>query len=320
MNTSNLTVRIAKRVQEATDIVCLELIPTDLDFLPAFTAGAHIDIEIKPGVVRQYSLCNNPSEQNRYQIAVLRDPQSRGGSIGVHEELKEGQAVSISAPRNLFELGTHANTLLLAGGIGITPILCMAEELSARGAEFTMHYGARSQDRAAFLKRISGSSFGTRVHTHFDDGEDEQKLNLRAVLGACSSDTHLYVCGPTGFIEAVKKTAQELGWATERVHLEYFGAAPVEPAGNGNFEVKLARSGKTIAVEPHETISQALFNNGIDHETSCCQGACGSCMTRVLEGEVDHRDKYLTDKEKAESKYMLICCSRAKSPVLVLDM
>jgi vanillate O-demethylase ferredoxin subunit len=320
MDSKLLSVKIARRTKEALDIVGLEFLPTDLDLLPAFTAGAHIDIHVKSGVVRQYSLCNDPSETNRYQIAVLRDPQSRGGSVAVHDELQEGQVVQISAPRNHFELGNHTHTLLFAGGIGVTPILCMAEALTARDSDFTMHYGARSMDRAAFLNRMAGSSFADRVHLHYDNGPQEQKLDLAKVIGEAPADTHLYVCGPSGFIDAVKNAAANAGWTADRVHYEYFGAAPLDTSNDGSFEVKLARTGSTIRVENDQTVLQALTANGIKIETSCEQGVCGCCLTTVLAGQVDHRDHYLTDEEKAANDQMLVCCSRSKSPTLVLDL
>ncbi|MEX3785755.1 2Fe-2S iron-sulfur cluster-binding protein [Paraburkholderia sp. BR14374] len=320
MDKKSLNVRIARCATEATDIVGLEFIPTDGDTLPPFTAGAHIDIAIRPDLVRQYSLCNAPSETHRYHIAVLRDPNSRGGSVAVHEELREGQTVQISYPRNHFELGDHKHTLLFAGGIGVTPIMCMAEELHRRGSSFTMHYGARSSDRAAFVDRLHASPFSENVEFHFDNGPDEQKLNLTAILRGASRDTHLYVCGPSGFIEAVKSEAAAAGWSTDRVHFEYFGAPAVDTSNDGSFEVRLARSGKAIRVEADQSIVHALACNGVKVETSCEQGVCGTCLTRVLEGEIEHRDHYLLDEEKLANNQMMICCSRSKTPLLVLDM
>lgn len=320
MESSLLQVRIARRVVEASDIVSLELVAPDGQALPAFSAGAHIDVEIRPGLVRQYSLCNDPVESHRYLIAVLRDPASRGGSIAVHDELAEGQVIRISAPRNHFPLVQARRSLLFAGGIGVTPILCMAEHLAQTGADFEMHYCARSADRAAFVERIAGSGFADRVHLHFDDGEPAQKLDLAAVLDAADGDAHLYVCGPGGFIDFVTEGARSRNWSSERIHLEYFGGQKIDTSADDEFEIKLARSGRIVKVPAARTVVAALRTAGVNVEVSCEQGVCGTCMTRVLEGVPDHRDHYFTDEEKAANDLFLPCCSRAKSKLLVLDL
>ena len=195
MDSTYLDVRLARKGTEALDIVTLELEPLNGQ-LPGFSAGSHIDVEISPGLVRQYSLCNDPSEQHRYIIGVLRDPQSRGGSAAVHAQLQEGQTIRISPPRNHFPLVAGKRALLLAGGIGVTPILCMAERLAHSSGEFEMHYCARSPERMAFRQRIADSPFAEWVQLHYDDGGADQALDLPAVLAAQSADTHMYVCGP----------------------------------------------------------------------------------------------------------------------------
>ncbi len=225
---TQIPVRISRKAVEATDIVSLELAPLEGASLPPFSAGSHIDVEVKPGLVRQYSLCNDPTESHRYLIGVLRDPASRGGSTAVHDLLQEGQVVRISAPRNHFALVPAGRSLLFAGGIGVTPILCMAERLAQSGADFEMHYCARSADRAAFVERIRASRFADRVHFHYDDGDADQKLNLAEVLAGAAADTHLYVCGPGGFIDFVTQGAAKLGWPQERVHFEYFAGQKVD--------------------------------------------------------------------------------------------
>jgi vanillate O-demethylase ferredoxin subunit len=290
--------------------------------LPSFSAGSHIDVHLPGGVVRQYSLCNDPAETHRYLIAVLRDPESRGGSMAVHDAVFEGDVLSISAPRNHFSLAHDANRhLLLAGGIGITPILCMAERLAVNGSDFRMHYATRSPARTAFIHRIQASAFAGRVTFHFDDGAQDQRLDLAALLANPGPGTHLYVCGPKGFMDAVLATARAQGWSEWQLHWEFFAGADAAPrAGDGSFEVQLASSGRVIRVPQDETVLQALSAAGVEIAVSCEQGVCGTCMTRVLDGIPDHRDCYLTPQEQAANDRFTPCCSRSKSARLVLDL
>ena len=317
---TQLTVKVLRRTQEAEGIVAFELARPDGAALPAFSAGSHIDVQLPGGVTRQYSLCNDAAEQHRYRIAVLRDPASRGGSNAMHDAVKEGDTLTISEPRNHFPLVHAGKTLLFAGGIGVTPLLCMAQRLAAIGADFEMHYSTRSPERTAFRQEIAGSPFAARVQFHHDDGEAAQKLDLARVLGQPAPGTHLYVCGPTGYIDFVVNTAKGLGWPAEQIHLEYFGAAAQDTSGDRAFQVKVASSGATYEVPAGETVVQALGKHGIEIMVSCEQGVCGTCITRVLEGECDHRDMYFTDEEKAKNDQFTPCCSRAKSPLLVLDL
>jgi vanillate O-demethylase ferredoxin subunit len=318
MNT--LSVKVTAKVQEAEDIVSFELASTDGKPLPPFSAGSHVDVQISNGLVRQYSLCNDPNEQHRYQIAVLRDPASRGGSTSMHDAIKEGDVIQISEPKNHFPLVHAKRSLLFAGGIGVTPILCMAERLAQVGADFSMHYCTRSAGRTAFRDRITGSSFADRVEFHFDDGPPEQKLDLPTLIATPEPGTHLYVCGPTGFIDYVVNTAKAKGWSNDQVHLEYFGAAPQDTTGDTAFEVKLASSGKVYQVPADKTIVQVLSANGVDIAYSCEQGVCGSCITRVLDGVPDHRDMYFTEEEQAANDQFTPCISRSKTKMLVLDL
>lgn len=313
-------VRIANRSVAALDIVALELAPLAGAALPAFSAGAHIDVEVRPGLVRPYSLCNDPRETHRYVIGVLRDPNSRGGSLAVHEQLGEGQVIRIGAPRNHFALVPARRYVLFAGGIGVTPLLCMAERLASEAASFELHYCSRSPERTAFMARIQASSFADKVHFHHDDGEPAQRLDLPAVLAAPDADTHLYVCGPRGFIDFVCAGAKASGWGAAQIHFEHFSAQADPTADDGAFEVQIASSGKTVAVAAGQSVVEALRAHRIDVPVSCEQGVCGSCLTRVIEGEPDHRDMYLTDEEKLLNDQFLPCCSRAKSQRLVLDL
>lgn len=317
---SQLTVKVVNKVQEAEEIVSLELASMDGKPLPSFSAGAHIDVHIRDGLIRQYSLLNDSAEQHRYVIGVLRDPESRGGSIAVHDDIKQGDVIQISSPKNHFELVQAKRTLLFAGGIGVTPILCMARRLSHIGADFEMHYNARSPERMAFREAILNSPFADRVHFHFDNGDDGQKLNLPPLLANPQPDTHLYVCGPTGYIDFVVNTAKQAGWASDHVHLEYFGAAEVDTSGDTSFQVKIASTGQVFTIPADKPITQVLDEAGVFIPVSCEEGVCGTCLTRVLEGTPDHRDLYLTDAEHAANDQFTPCCSRSKSPMLVLDI
>ena len=316
-----LQVRVARKATEALDIVTLELVATDGSALPAFGAGAHIDVQLPGGITRQYSLCNDPKETHRYLVGVLRDPASRGGSQAVHDLVKEGDVLQISTPKNHFPLVHDAKkSLLLGGGIGITPILCMAERLANTGAAFEMHYATRSPERTAFRERIATSSFADKVAFHFDDGAPEQKLDLAKLLVKPEAGTHLYVCGPKGFMDAVLNTARAQGWPEDQLHYEFFGATVEKSDSDASFEVKLASSGRIVMVPKDKTVTQALAEAGVEIMMSCEQGVCGTCLTRVLEGVPDHKDSYLTPEEQAANDQFLPCCSRSKTPQLVLDL
>jgi vanillate O-demethylase ferredoxin subunit len=321
MNPASLTVRVERKTEEALDISTFELVDVGGKPLPAFSAGSHIDVQLPGGITRQYSLCNDPQESHRYLIGVLKDPATRGGSKAMHELVNVGDTLTISAPRNHFPLAHEAtHSLLLAGGIGVTPILCMAERLAIAGASFEMHYATRSRERTAFYERIGRSGFAPKVQFHFDDGDEAQKLQLPALLAAPRPGTHLYVCGPKGFMDAVLATARANGWPQAQIHYEYFGAEATAKADDGSFDVRLASSGKVVRIAADQTVTEALSRAGVEILTSCEQGVCGTCITRVLEGEPDHRDLYFTPEEQAKNDQFTPCCSRSKSPLLVLDL
>lgn len=320
MNPETLRVRVARKSTEALDICSFELADVTGRPLPAFAAGSHIDVHLAPGLVRQYSLCNDPSETDRYLIGVLLDPLSRGGSRAMHA-LDAGDELDISMPKNHFALVHQAQrSLLLAGGIGITPILCMAERLAKVSAEFEMHYCTRSRERTAFAERIERSSFAAQVGFHFDDNPQTQRFDIAARLAQPMDGEHLYVCGPKGFMDAVLSTARQQGWPEHQLHCEFFSAAPANSADDASFDVQLASSGKVIRVSKGQTVVQALANAGVDVPTSCEQGVCGTCLTRVIEGEPDHKDLYLSPHEQAANDQFLPCCSRSKSALLVIDL
>ena len=321
MNALELTARIARKSVEDVDICTFELVNAEGGPLPPFSAGSHVDVQLPNGLTRQYSLCNNPTESHRYLIGVLKDPSSRGGSKAMHELVNEGDVLRISVPKNHFPLAHEApRSLLLAGGIGVTPILCMAERLETVGEAFEMHYCTRSRDRAAFHDRIRASSFAPKVQFHFDDGAPQQKLDIPALLATPQPGLHLYVCGPKGFMDAVLRAASAAGWPESQLHYEFFSAEVVKSDADRSFEVQLVSSGRVVMVPKDKTIVQALAEAGIEVQTSCEQGVCGTCLTRVLEGEPDHRDMYLTPDEQSANDQFLPCCSRAKSPRLVLDL
>ena len=315
-----IDVVVVSRNNEAQGICTYELANVDGSALPAFSAGSHIDVHLPGGLIRQYSLCNHPDEQHRYLIGVLKDPASRGGSQSLHEHIKDGDSLRISEPRNLFPLVHEARrSLLFAGGIGITPILCMAERLAHSGADFEMHYCARSSERAAFVERIRNSLFADRVFLHFDE-QPETAMNTAQVLANPQPDTHLYVCGPGGFMQHVLDSARAQDWQENALHREYFAAAPVDSSNDGSFSVKVGSTGQVFDIPPDKTVVQVLESHGIDIPMSCEQGVCGTCLTRVLEGVPDHRDMFLTEEEQACNDQFTPCCSRSKSPMLVLDI
>lgn len=312
-----IDVTIAKREAVATDIISLELQSADGSVLPAYSAGAHVDVDVRSGLIRQYSLTGDPEDRGRYRLGILLDPESRGGSSAIHAHFQPGRTIRIGRPRNNFPLRDDAaHTVLFAGGIGITPMLNMAYVLEARGASWEMHYCGRTLDRLAFTQDLA--TFGERVHLHVDDGPREQRLDIDAVLARAPGDRHLYVCGPNGFMDFVVRSAEKHGWAKETIHLERFGAE-VNTDG-APFTVIARKSGKTFEVQPGETIAQKLEEQGISVQVSCQSGVCGTCLTRVLEGMPDHRDLVQTDLEKASNAQITLCCSRSKTKTLVLDV
>ncbi|MDR0225214.1 MAG: PDR/VanB family oxidoreductase [Burkholderiaceae bacterium] len=312
-------VRLARKRAEAQDICSLELQALPGQSLPAFTAGSHIDLHLPGGLVRQYSLCSDPGDTGRYVVAVLRESASRGGSAAVHEHLEEGQEISIGAPRNQFVLhaGRPARHVLLAGGIGITPLLAMARQLAHEGADFALHYCARSRERMAFADQLLAMPWSGRVRLHLDG---DSGWRMAELLSEPKSDLHLYVCGPRGFMEAALEGARAAGWSEDCLHSEFFAGDVVRREGDADFEVEIASTGQVVGVAPGQTVVQALAGIGVQIATSCEQGVCGTCLTRVLSGRPEHRDMYLTEDEQTACDQFLPCCSRAKSPRLVLDL
>lgn len=286
--------------------------------LPAFSAGAHIDLYLEPDLVRSYSLTNDPADSQHYIIAVKNEPNGRGGSAFVHDRLKVGDILSISSPRNnfVFDEGDHAS-IFIVGGIGVTPILSMLQRANTLGRRWTLHYASRRRADAAFLEDIQQLANGNRINAVFDHEAGGVPLNLAAIIATASDDTHLYCCGPLPMLESFKAATRSK--PSRLVHLEYF-STDQEAATEGGFEVRLAKTGRTIAIAPGKTILAALLDAGIPVSHACSEGTCGTCETRVLDGLPDHRDVYLTDDEHAANKQIMICCSGSKTPVLVLEL
>ncbi len=314
-NEESRLVRIRGIREVATDVNSYELVPADGRPLPAFTAGAHVDVQVPNGMVRQYSLHGDPEDRSVYRIAVKREASGRGGSVSLHNGAEVGSALGIVGPRNHFPLDPGAQRhLFIAGGIGITPIYAMAQTLSAQGKPWTLHYCARTPDHAAFhdeLRRLRGGE----VIPHFSE---VPTLDVVDLLRVQPDGTHLYCCGPQGLMKAVEAAAAH--WTPGSVHFEWFSAPSTEGLSKEPVEVQLARSGRVFVVPAHRTILQVLRENGVDVPCACEEGVCGTCETAVLEGEPDHRDMLLTPGERAEGRTMMICVSRAKSPRLVLDL
>ncbi|MBA4501568.1 PDR/VanB family oxidoreductase [Marinobacterium marinum] len=311
-----INARVQRRDDHTDDIAVFELAAADGSSLPAFEAGAHIDVVLGPDLIRQYSLSNAPGATT-YRLGILNDPNSRGGSRSIHADLKAGAEVQISAPRNHFPLAMEAeHSVLIGGGIGITPMIAMAYALQAANNSFELHYCCRSESRAAFLDELR-QAFGDRLVLHFDDVEAGGRIDPKS-LAAARPGTHLYVCGPGGFMDWVIEQGKAAGLPDQQVHFEYFNA-DVDISGEA-FEVYAEASDVTVQVGPEESIASALKAAGVRVQMSCEEGVCGTCICDVSEGTPDHRDHFLTEEEKEDNDQIALCCSRAKSSRLVLDI
>ncbi len=308
-------VTVRETVEEAQGIRSFILGAADGAALPPYAAGAHIDVAVAPGIVRQYSLCGDLSG-GLWRIAVLRDPQSRGGSSAMHDRITTGSLLRVSHAKNLFPLAEAPHSLLLAGGIGITPILAMAMELRQKQQSFALHYCARSMERMAFREQIS-RDLASRSQLHFDDGPGVG-FDPMAILQAAPPGTHLYICGPSGFIDRVLNTARQAGWAEDRLHREHFSAV-VDSAGDG-FTLNIAGRGQSIFVPEGVSALQALLSAGFDIPHSCEAGICGSCLLRVIDGVPDHRDSCLSRSQREANNVFTPCCSRARTGTLTIDL
>lgn len=316
-----LRLRIARVASETPDIRLVEFVDPSGADLPPFTAGAHVDLHLADGMIRQYSLCNDPAERRRYTVAVLREKASRGGSLAVHA-LQEGDLIDVSLPRNNFPLaGPEARShLLLAGGIGVTPMIAMIAELQARRAAFRMHYCTRAPEHTAFLAQLRPLIEAGQVTLHHDGGDPARGLDLKGTLATRDPGTHVYICGPSGFIAAAQQACA--AWPADCVHVEHFSSVAMteeESAWDSRpFKVKIASTGQIFDVPAGRSIVEVLRAAGVPVETSCEDGFCGTCLTRYVEGEPVHRDAVLGESER--KNFVMICRARSRSPMLVLDL
>jgi phthalate 4,5-dioxygenase reductase component len=309
--------RLARRAQIAKDIFELEFRRADAADLPAFTAGAHIQIQVPNELVRKYSLCNDPAERQRYVIAVKHETGGRGGSRSLIEDAKIGDDLLVSEPVNNFGLSKRTQAfVLIAGGIGITPIMSMIRQLKSEPErQFKLYYCTRTPEVTAFRHELSAPALSNKVKIHHDDGDPNKSLDLWPILEERKNLAHLYCCGPRALMEAVRDMSGH--WPPSAVHFEAFGDAETHKTDDRPFTIKLARSGEIIDVPAGQTILEAMRTRGFDAPSSCESGTCGTCRTRLLSGEADHRDLVLTDSERGNQ--IMICVSRARSAQLVID-
>jgi len=323
MSEGALRVRVSDKYSIADQTVAIELVAEDGGPLPAFTAGAYIDVDLGYGMVRQYSLANSPAEQHRYLLGVLKAPNSQGISAALHDVVLPGNGLQISTPKNLFPLDEAAGySVLVGGGIGITPMLSFAHRLHSLGRPFELHFCARDPEHAPFYPQLADLPFYEQITLHFDNIPDSALELSQQQLSACDN-THLYVCGPKGFMTSVLEAASPF-LADAQIHQESFDPLPAPPPptahSNHAFEVELRSSGAIIRVEAQQSLVEALQQHGVAISRGCPRAFCGSCAVTVLEGAVDHRDSVLPDQARHELGKMLSCVSRAQGQRLVLDL
>lgn len=300
---------------EAEGINSYILEPVGGGLFPAFDPGAHIDVQLKPGLSRSYSLVNDPAIRSYYEIAVHHAIDGRGGSRHIHQEWRVGETVEISEPKNNFPMVEDApHTVLIAGGIGVTPMLAMIARLDKLGRSWELHYVAASPERAAYVDRLANRK---EVRIAYDGVSGGQRLDLVEICAAAPADAHLYCCGPSGMLDAF--IATNAARPKSHAHIEHF-SADTELATEGGYTLELARSGKMVAVAEGETMLDALLAAGVDVGFACAEGVCGTCEVKVLEGVPDHRDHFLSDAEKAANRSIMVCCSGSKTASLVLDI
>jgi ferredoxin-NADP reductase len=288
--------------------------------LPGWEAGAHLKFALPENRARAYSLISFgpvPDAPDTYAVAVQREEAGEGGSIAMHG-LEPGDTIGATAPKCDFAVTPDAPAVLLAGGIGVTPLISMVAALKAASVPVVFHFSGRSRNAMAYLDALD-DLLGDDLQLHFDD-EPATALDLDAVVSAVKADQHLYICGPRGMIDAARAAAERAGIPPDRVHVELFENTAAGAEGDQPFEVEVASTGETFTIPPGKSIIEVLEEGGLDLMYDCQRGDCGICQTEVLEGEPDHRDVVLSDAERAAGKVMQICVSRAKSPKLVLDL
>jgi phthalate 4,5-dioxygenase reductase subunit len=311
-----MPLRVTRNDRIADGIHLLELRDAGGNELPKFSAGAHITIRVPNGALRKYSLCNDPAERDRYAIAVKREANGRGGSANLIDSVKAGDELSVTAPINDFELPPRAQDFLfVAGGIGITPIMAMIRQVQTGGKRFRLFYCTRSPETTAFLDALSAPGLQDKVTIHYDHGDPSRSLDLRPILAERKNREHLYCCGPRPLMEAVRKMTDH--WSPAAVHFEAFSDAETHKPTDKPFKVKLAKSGDVVEVPVTKTILEALREHGLDVPSSCETGTCGTCRTKLLAGQADHRDLVLAEHERGDN--IMICVSRARSDEITID-
>ncbi|WP_241604011.1 PDR/VanB family oxidoreductase [Rosenbergiella nectarea] len=291
--------------------------------LPAWEAGAHIDVHLAPGLIRQYSLTGSSGDRRRYEICVAHDAASRGGSRYVHQQLRPGDRLTLSTPRNLFALQHAKRVLLIAAGIGITPLYAMALQLEQQGIAFTLHYYCRHAQQAAYQSALSAPWQYGECHLWLSEEGNSPRHHLAAELTHPDTDTLIYLCGPEAFMQHQREAALARGWAAAAIYTEAFkpAVASSEVSDDESFIITLASTGQQWPVSPQQTIAQVLIEQGVSIPLSCEMGMCGACLTNVVSGEVDHRDTVQSEQEKSGAQQQVaLCCSRSRSEVLVLDL
>ncbi|MBK1787125.1 PDR/VanB family oxidoreductase [Prauserella cavernicola] len=307
---------VARKEKPASDVVLLELRDPQGRDLPAWEPGAHIDLLLPGDMVRQYSLCGDPSDRRSWQVAVLREPEGRGGSVHVHDELTEGASLEVRGPRNNFTLDPAESYIFIAGGIGVTPLLPMIRVAQRRGVRWELVYGGRTRASMSFVDELEdryGESVTVRPQDEFG------LLDLTGLLGTVRPGTAVYCCGPEALLQAVENACER--WPSGALHVERFAPRQLEePVLSEAFEVELTQSGMTLSVPPDKSIMGVLEENGVQVVSSCQEGTCGACETVVLSGQPEHRDSLLTPAERETNETMMVCVSRSLCPRLVLDL
>ena len=310
--------RVTRKAEIARDIHLFELRDPDGGLLPAFEAGSHLPVQVPGGAMRHYSLCGDPQDTARWQLAVKREAQGRGGSRRLVDEVAQGDTLMVGEPANLFALSEKARSfILVAGGIGITPMMAMLHALRAEGLRpFKLYYFSRDPQGAAFLQELADPELAGRVVIHHDHGDPARSYDLWKIFEKVSAGAHVYCCGPQGLMDAVRDMTGH--WPDSAIHFESFGADTKPRADDQPFEVELRRSGLRLSVPADRTLLDTLRQAQVAVPSSCESGTCGSCKVRLLEGQADHRDLVLMEEEKGD--HIMVCVSRACSPTLVLDL
>lgn len=309
---TSTSVRVTAMRLEAPSVLSIELRDINGQALSPASPGSHVEVRLPNGMTRPYSVVS--SDGNHYVLGVKREANSQGGSAYVHDRLRVGDVVQVSSPRNHFALVAHAGpSLLIAGGIGITPLLPMAKALARDGSPWRLHYATRDATLAPFARELR--QWGDQVQMHCSQAAG--RIDMASLIADAAPGTHFYCCGPAGMLDAFSDATRHI--EADRVHIERFGAA-TQPGDANSFEIHLAKRGQRVIVGPGISTLDALLNASVDVDYSCRQGICGSCEVRVLEGVPDHRDEILTEAERAGNKSMMACCSRSRSPTLVLDL